>query len=338
MTSPPTRPTYAQVWPAYNAAQESEIRLFDALLADLVETAPEIPYPGNGRPALPMRDQAFCAIQKVYSQLSSRRTATLYEYAAERGQVGHAPHFNVASKFLNRSDATILLRSLVHQSAAPLVSIENQFALDSTGFRTTSFGVYHGVKHGEQKEHRWLKVHLASGVRTHIIADVIVTDATGVGTGDTTQFPALVQGTAEAGFAIRELLADKAYASRVNHELAVSVGAQALIPFKALSKARAKGSEAWRKAFLYFQLHHGEFEKRYHQRSNVEATIGALKRKFGESIRSKNRVAQENELLCKAIAYNITILIQAMYEEGIDPVTFFGSLAQAHSAPRVQSR
>lgn len=323
MDSPPKRPTYAQVWPAYNAAQTSEIQLFDALCADLVETIPHEPNLGRGRPTLPLRDQAFCTIQKIYSQLSSRRSSTLYRYAAERGHVDKAPHFNVASKFLNRDEATPLLRQLVHRSALPLAGLEDQFAIDSTGFRTTSFGVYHGLKHHEQKEHKWLKVHLASGVRTHVIADVIITDNHGVGTGDTTQFVPLVHGLATSGFNLRELLADKAYASRVNHEAAVALGAQALIPFKALSKPRAHGSEAWRKAFLYFQLHSDEFQKRYHQRSNVEATIAALKRKFGESIRSRNRIAQENELLCKIIAYNITVLIQAMHEEGIEPTTFF---------------
>ena len=57
----------------------------------------------------------------------------------------------------------------------------------------------------------------------------------------------------------------------------------------------------------------------YHKRSNVESTFGAIKKKFGESVKSKNRTAQENELLCKLIAYNITVLIHSMFELGITP-------------------
>ena len=38
------------------------------------------------------------------------------------------------------------------------------------------------------------------------------------------------------------------------------------------------------------------------------------RRKFGESVKSKNRIAQENELLCKIIAYNITVLIHEMIQ------------------------
>ena len=36
-------------------------------------------------------------------------------------------------------------------------------------------------------------------------------------------------------------------------------------------------------------------------------------------IKSKNAKAQENELLCKLIAYNITVLIREMFEFGINP-------------------
>jgi len=75
----------------------------------------------------------------------------------------------------------------------------------------------------------------------------------------------------------------------------------------------------WKKAFHYFQLHRDEFEEHYHKRSNAESTFSAIKNKFGEIIKSRNRVAQENEMLCKIIAYNITMLINAMFELGITP-------------------
>ena len=57
----------------------------------------------------------------------------------------------------------------------------------------------------------------------------------------------------------------------------------------------------------------------YHKRSNVESTFAAIKRKFGETIKSKNRVAQENEMLCKIVAYNITVLINTIFEFDINP-------------------
>ncbi len=57
----------------------------------------------------------------------------------------------------------------------------------------------------------------------------------------------------------------------------------------------------------------------YHKRSNVETTFHMLKMKFGDKLKSKNPVAQENELLCKVIAHNIVVLIHEMHELGITP-------------------
>ena len=44
----------------------------------------------NGRPPLPLREQVFCAVQKVYSQLSSRRAAGLFDQPVERQRLDHA--------------------------------------------------------------------------------------------------------------------------------------------------------------------------------------------------------------------------------------------------------
>ena len=77
--------------------------------------------------------------------------------------------------------------------------------------------------------------------------------------------------------------------------------------------------------FHYFQLNRDDFMEHYHKRSNIEATNAAIKpikRKFGETLKSKNPVAQVNELLAKIIAYNLTVVIHEMYENGIDPKFF----------------
>lgn len=56
-----------------------------------------------------------------------------------------------------------------------------------------------------------------------------------------------------------------------------------------------------------------------HKRRNIEATNAAIKRKFGETLKSKNPVAQVNELLAKIVAYNLTVVIHEMHENGIVP-------------------
>ena len=44
-----------------------------------------------------------------------------------------------------------------------------------------------------------------------------------------------------------------------------------------------------------------------------------VKAKFGDKLKSKNFIAQQNELLCKLIAHNIVVLIHEIYELGIEP-------------------
>jgi len=131
-------------------------------LKDLVKAIPE-PEQTIGRPRLSIHETLFCAIQKVYSQLSSRRAYSLFENATEKGQIEHTPDFNVPSKLFKNPEMTPILHELVTLSALPVAGIENDFSVDSTGFRTTTFNAYNGVKHGQKKEHQWVKAHLCAG-------------------------------------------------------------------------------------------------------------------------------------------------------------------------------
>ena len=68
-----------------------------------------------------------------------------------------------------------------------------------------------------------------------------------------------------------------------------------------------------------FMLNREEFMEHYHKRSNVETTFMMVKTKFDDTLKSKNWIAQKNELLCKLIAHNIVVLIHEMHELGINP-------------------
>jgi transposase len=306
--------TYTQAWNAYNEAQKAEIKLFDELLKDLVKAIPE-PEQTTGRPRLSLQETLFCAIQKVYSQLSSRRAHGLFQNATEKGQISHAPYFNAPSAFFNKPETTEILQNLVTLSALPVAGIEVDFAVDSTGFRTTTFNAYNGMKHGQKKEHQWVKAHLCAGVKTNVVAAVAITDAY---SNDSPQFGPLVRKTAQ-GFTINEISADLAYSSRANLQTVANEGGKAYIPFKKNATGKARGSTLWGKMYHYFQLNRDDFMEHYHKRSNIEATNAAIKRKFGETLKSKNPVAQVNELLAKIVAYNLTVVIHEMYENGINP-------------------
>jgi transposase len=71
-------------------------------------------------------------------------------------------------------------------------------------------------------------------------------------------------------------------------------------------------------AFHFYSCEWEQFLRAYHQRSNVESTFSAIKRKFGDFVRSKTPAAQVNELLLKFIAHNIVCVIHTMQEMGIN--------------------
>jgi hypothetical protein len=53
-----------------------------------------------------------------------------------------------------------------------------------------------------------------------------------------------------------------------------------------------------------------------------------IKRKLGDSVRSKGELAMRNEVLAKLVFHNFCCLISAMYEMGVNPV-FWVDQAQA---------
>jgi transposase len=299
----------------------------DQLLRDLVAEIPNFPrQPGAaGRPPVPLKDALFCAILKVYSGLSGRRAYGVYQNVSDRGFLSQVPSFMVASRLLNRPEVTTILGRLVTLSAAPLAGLEEGgvVAPDSTGIQTTSFGAWREAKHGEQRVKKWLKVHALVGTRTHIVLRAVVGDEY---SADSVQFGPLLRETLAAGFRPTGIVADKAYLSTENYELADTAGIEAYIPFKTNTLSnevnRLRGvpkPKSWEKAYYLFMANREGFNSRYHRRSNVEAVFSALKRKFGENIRSKNPVAQVNEVLCKLVAYNLTVVVHEMFENGIAP-------------------
>jgi hypothetical protein len=321
--------TYSQAWAAYDRAQMEEVRLFDVLLRDLVAGVPEPERDPRhaGRHPIPLADQLFCTVQKVYSQLSCRRAHSLFGFAVERGQLPKAPHYTLSSEAMNRPELTPILKDLITRSALPLVTLEEGFAPDATGIRTTSFGAWMGEKHGDNREHVWLKAHALAGTKTHVVIRAIVTGKDGA---DNPQFEPLIREASEAGVSLKEVYADKAYSARTNYALADEIGFDLFVPFKSNASARptsrgqavgnGKGhSVLWRNAFLFFQMHREEFEAKYHARSNVESVFSSLKRKFGETLRSRTLTAQTNELLAKILAYNLTVVIHEIFENGIVP-------------------
>jgi transposase len=316
------RVTYPQNWPAYNAAQTTEKAHFAELLHELCATVPNIEQSNgrkSGRNRLPLGDMIFAAGFKVYSTASCRRFMTDLREAQSAGYIGRTPHFNSIFNYLELDLLTPIIKGLITQSALPPKTIETDLAIDSTGFTSTQLlGTWQEQKYGPKKPHRtehdWVKLHAMCGVVTNVVVSVEVTPRN---SQDSPQFPPLVE-TLAANFDVRRVLGDKAYSTHANLELVRSKGAMPYIPFKSYAVASGK-SATWDKLLGYYLMNRDEFLKAYHKRSNAESTFSAIKRVFGDFIRSRTPVAQVNEVLLKVLAHNLRCLIHSMYEIGINP-------------------
>lgn len=305
--------TYRQAWPAYNAAATAEKRWFLSLLADLCRPIPE-PERKNyrGRP-IPVRDAVYAACFKVYSGYSARRFTTDLEDAAEAGHIGKPIHFNSVLKILDSPEATPILSDMIRRSATPLRTIETDFAVDSTGFSGCKFLRWFDEKWGVPRKYAaWVKAHAIVGVRTNVVTAAEIHDG-----GDAPMLPGLVQATAKT-FTVREVSADKAYASVDNFGAVDGVGGTLYAAFKANATGAAGG--LFEKAFHLFSLNKDEYLAHYHKRSNVESTFSMVKRVLGDSVRAKTELAMKNEVLAKFVCHNIRCVVSAIYELGINPV------------------
>src|SRR6185369_6437934 len=157
----------------------TEKRRFLPLLHDLCSGIGEL-VQTRGRPRLPVADMLFAMALKVYCTFSCRRFMSDLVFAHERGYISRLPSFNRIFTYFGMSILRSFLVQLIFCSSLPLRTVEKDFAIDSTGFSTASFGGwvdfrYGKIRSGDRRE--WLKAHLMCGVTTNIVTAVEVTEA-----------------------------------------------------------------------------------------------------------------------------------------------------------------
>jgi len=315
---------YTQNWTVYDEAQMHEQEHFISLLRELCNGI-EQPVYRFGRPRLPLSDIVFGLVLKTYSMMSGRRFMTGLKEAETNQLMTKSPSFATAFRYLENPALTRLLKALIEQSATPLKAIENDFAVDSSGFATNVYSRWFDHKWDKERTRQnWVKTHIMCGVKTHVVTSV---EATPYESADNPQLPKLVNQTAKA-FTINEVSADKAYSGRRSLRAIQAVGGTAFIPFMShatgMANTRYKFDGLWNYMWHFYNFNREVFMEHYHKRSNVETTFSMIKTKFGGSVRSKTPTAQVNEVLCKILCHNVCVLIQSIYELGIEP-TFWNS-------------
>jgi transposase len=309
--------TCTQEWHDYDDAQMHEQERFLALLRDLCNGIPQ-PEQTFGRPRLPLADVIFGIVYKVYTNMSGRRFMCNVREAETKELIDKCPSFASNARYLENAELTPILKTLIEQSATPLKSVETDFAIDSSGFASTTYDRWFDHKWGKMRsEAKWVKAHLMCGVKTHVVTSVEVSPTE---TADAPQLPQLLNATAKT-FNINEVSADKAYSSKKNLNAVMAVNGTPYIPFKSYCTGTQRHGAfdgLWQRMWHFYQFNKDVFMGHYHKRSNVETAFSMIKAKFGARVRAKTPIAQVNEVLCKILCHNICVLIQSVIELGIE--------------------
>ncbi|MET0621603.1 MAG: transposase [Pyrinomonadaceae bacterium] len=325
---------YRQLWSAYNAAQTNEKELFLKLLSELCQGIEE-PEQSAGRPRLPLRDMIFCMAFKVYSTRSARRFMSDLREARAKELVSLVPHFNSISNYMELEPLVPIVKRLIRASSGPLREIETRFAADSTGLSVPLRKRYYN-RHKErfQMKRSYVKLHAMCGAQTHIItsAEVSAGDV-----ADSPFFRGLVEETAR-DFEMSDVFADGAYTGNENRRCVLIWGAEPYIAFRSNNVLDgAPKSIIWKRMLEQFQDKESEFWKNYYTRNNIETTFSMMQRKFADRLRSKSFPAQVNEALCMVLCHNLCVIINSMYELGIEP-DFYADTDVRHPANMISEQ
>jgi len=257
----------------------------------------------------------LCAGIKIFCGDSGRRTIPELEAAHAQGLIEAVPHFNTLLAFFEDEHLNQILKDLIVKSSLHVRHLEEHIAIDSSSFSTKSYERWLDVKYGKKEGwYKWVKVHVACGIRTHIVT---CADVSWAYRHDTNFFRYLLQTTAASGFEILEVLADKGYCYPENFLYVLRQGAIPRIPFKVNSQRDGK-STVWERMFDLFHEKPEVFLEHYHQRSNVETVFSMVKAKFGPHLRMKGKRSQRNEALFKILCHNLCVLVQCVFEFDLD--------------------
>ncbi len=324
-------------WAAYRKAELAMPQVLPRLAFRLFEMLPQPPprY-GPGRPPVPQTDALLSALLWAANQKNMRREQDTRDRLLAEGLLSRHVACNVVSRTLTDEATMPLLEMALKLTREPFAAIDpdaspvtlavvgDTFAIDSTGFTPSRRGHYNHEKHGPEAPIPWLKCHLMISTKARLITAARITANTGRGTGDSSQFRPLLEETA-VKFPVGVVVGDGAYASRTNVALVRDLGAQPLFRPRDTSITKQHGAGGWADMIAFFTIHRAQFDALYHRRSLVESVNSAVKRRFGETLRSRTVTSRTNELLCKLVSYNLTVLVQHVHylhaeEEWLDRI------------------
>jgi len=314
---------YSQDWAIYYSACRSEKLMAWKIIKDAVDyLGLQGEYKGNGRPSAFIPDIVKSLCIKAYCNLSSWRIESELRLAKSMGIIDTVYKKTSINKYMASPNVTKILHKLYTILAEPIAPIETQYAIDATGISNAYKSKKWVEVRLDRQEHKdYNKLHVLSGTITNVVVSAKVTE----GTKHESPFLKELVKDASKKFPMREISADAGYLSRKNCDAIKDVGAIPFILPKKNTRSLNRGSQgAWGHMIRLWRKNQMLFAQHYHQRSNVESTFGAMKRKFGDFCRCKMPTTQENEIISRIVCYNACVLAEAMLSNDLEPVFMSG--------------
>ena len=314
-------------WAAVHAQRRNETAKFRLILRDLCRNIMSREQtPNGGRPPAALRDMIFAMVYWVYSKKPSEIfVGGDLEDARHREFVESKICPNTLCNYTNDARVTPLLQSLIAQTAAIFSTLEDGLvAVDKTGISLKRFRRWRTEptnKSDRRLVRDWAGLHLMCGCRSGVVTAVEVCVH---GPGNEHQYLRGLLETTMQQFVVRRVLADAQYHSYENVLAVHRLGAILMSPPKRGNTGKGdrvttEAAGVWQLLHHFYKYRRTAFNRYYRKRRMVESVFSAIKRRFGEHVRSKKAAGIVNEVLCKILAYNIVLVIKTMYDAGLEP-------------------
>lgn len=297
----------------------------------------------GGRPRKPAYPQVYQAILRVALRQNLHAARGLMETSHHRE---HNPYGSVGvatlSRFLANSETTTLLEKLLALTTWPARSFETLLHPDGTGLTEQRFSAYFDERYMKRKKdrkaekatpdpafvgpprpqkdqeprlHHWTYAEILWTYRYTLIAALHTQQGP---FGEAPWLIPLVE-RARLTLDVRELGGDKAYDANYIFQYAKARGIDAQMKTRRTPRGGrlSHRSPARKRAIESALVDPLGYAAKANRRNNAETGNHAFKAILGDQIYSKNATAQRNEILCMALAYNLTRLVYLEQDGGV---------------------
>ena len=219
--------------------------------------------------------------------------------------IDRVPHYTTLNKFFLRCGGATM--SLLMVSAAKMSGMSGTIAIDATGFTTSTASRHYSMFRYKKGSGVWRDSYVKGSAAVDLWSRTVIgVRCRNDHAHDSVDFMPVLKDAAMAGD-IGKVMADRGYDSERLHEFArVVLGIGTLIPVRRVRSGIVNGR--FRK-----EMDDGFDWDGYGKRSVIEGVFSVIKRKFGDTMRSRSWEMQRKEMVLVCAAYNVYMNVISLF-------------------------